>query len=80
VALAARIEPAVLDYAVFAHVSAESPHRAWLAALGVRALLDMGMRLGEGSGAILALPLLRAACALLEQMATFDSAGVSDRG
>ncbi len=79
-ALAIKIEPAALDYAVFAHVSAESPHRAWLDALGVSALLDLGMRLGEGSGAILALPLLRAACALLEQMATFDSAGVSDRG
>jgi len=79
-ALAARLQPAVLDYAVFAHVSAESPHRAWLDALGVNALLDLGLRLGEGSGAILALPLLRAACALLAQMATFDSAGVSDRG
>ncbi|MGQ0802102.1 MAG: nicotinate-nucleotide--dimethylbenzimidazole phosphoribosyltransferase [Pseudomarimonas sp.] len=79
-ALAARIEPAILDYAVFAHVSAESSHRRWLDALGVRALLDLDLRLGEGSGAILALPLLRAACALLEHMATFDSAGVSDRG
>lgn len=79
-ALAARIEPAVLDYAVFAHVSAESAHRRWLDALRVRALFDLDMRLGEGSGAILALPLLRAACVVLANMATFDSAGVSDRG
>jgi len=79
VALAMQIAPAVRDYAVFAHVSAEAPHQRWLDALDARALLDLELRLGEGSGAILALPLLRAACAILSEMATFDDAGVSQR-
>jgi nicotinate-nucleotide--dimethylbenzimidazole phosphoribosyltransferase len=50
-----------------------------LEALGGRPLLDLGLRLGEGTGAVLALPLLRAACAMLSDMATFESAGVSGR-
>ena len=79
IAIAARIAPAVLDYCVFGHVSAEAPHRQWLKLLEARPLLDLGMRLGEGSGAMLALPLLRAACAILREMATFQSAGVSGR-
>lgn len=79
IAVAARIAPAVLDYCVFGHVSAEAPHRQWLKLLEARPLLDLGMRLGEGSGAMLALPLLRAACAILSDMATFQSAGVSGR-
>jgi nicotinate-nucleotide--dimethylbenzimidazole phosphoribosyltransferase len=78
--LAARhIEPAVLDHAVFAHRSAEAGHAAMLQALGGRALLDLDLRLGEGTGAVLAVPLLRAACAVLNEMASFESAGVSDR-
>jgi nicotinate-nucleotide--dimethylbenzimidazole phosphoribosyltransferase len=79
IAVAARITPAALDYCVFGHVSAEAPHRHWLKLLDARPLLDLGMRLGEGSGAMLALPLLRAACAILGEMATFQSAGVSGR-
>jgi nicotinate-nucleotide--dimethylbenzimidazole phosphoribosyltransferase len=79
VATAARMAPAVFDYCVFGHVSAEAPHRHWLKLLDARPLLDLGMRLGEGSGAMLALPLLRAACAILCEMATFQSAGVSGR-
>jgi nicotinate-nucleotide--dimethylbenzimidazole phosphoribosyltransferase len=79
VAVAAQMAPAVLDYCVFGHVSAEAPHRQWLKRLNARPLLDLGMRLGEGSGAMLALPLLRAACAILCEMATFQSAGVSSR-
>lgn len=78
VAMAARIAPTVLDYCVFGHVSAEAPHRHWLKLLDARPLLDLGMRLGEGSGAMLALPLLRAACAILCEMSTFQSAGVSN--
>ena len=54
-------------------------HRHWLRALEARPLLDLGLRLGEGSGAILALPLLHAAAAILREMATFASAGVSGR-
>ena len=51
-----------------------------LGALGLRPLLDLELRLGEGTGAALALPLLRAALALLTEMATFDQAGVTDAG
>ena len=78
-ALAARIDPGVLHHCVFAHVSQERAHRALLNILGVTPLLDLGMRLGEGSGAALAVPLLRSAAALFTDMATFESAGVSDK-
>jgi nicotinate-nucleotide--dimethylbenzimidazole phosphoribosyltransferase len=78
-AVALAIDPALRPFLVFAHASAEAPHARWLAHLGVDPLLSLGLRLGEGSGAVLALPLLQAACALLAEMATFDSAGVSDR-
>jgi nicotinate-nucleotide--dimethylbenzimidazole phosphoribosyltransferase len=78
-ALASRIDRGVLDYCIFGHCSAEHAHRALLAHLGVRPLLDLDMRLGEGSGAVLALPVIRAALALLTQMATFGSAGVSEK-
>ena len=77
VLVAARLEPAVLGYCVFAHRSAEPGHAPLLAALGARPLLDLGLRLGEGSGAALAMPLVRAAARLLSEMATFESAGVS---
>jgi len=78
-ALAARIEPAVIDYCVFGHASAEFGHPALLRYLGVRPLLDLGMRLGEGSGAAVALPTVGAALALFTDMATFEGAGVSER-
>jgi nicotinate-nucleotide--dimethylbenzimidazole phosphoribosyltransferase len=64
---------------VAAHLSPEPGHRLVLEALGLEPLLDLGLRLGEGSGAALALPLLHASLAILEEMATFESAGVSDR-
>ena len=79
VALAAQLDRHVLDYCVFAHRSAEHAHRALLAHLGVEALLNLDMRLGEGTGAAMALPLVRAAIALLTEMATFDDAGVSGK-
>jgi nicotinate-nucleotide--dimethylbenzimidazole phosphoribosyltransferase len=78
-ALAARISPAVLDYCVFGHCSQEQAHRQLLAYLGVRPLLDLDMRLGEGSGAALALSVVRAAVALFTEMATFEGAGVSEK-
>ncbi|MCS7101720.1 MAG: nicotinate-nucleotide--dimethylbenzimidazole phosphoribosyltransferase [Burkholderiaceae bacterium] len=78
VAVAAAIEPAVLPQCVFSHVGAEHGHRAWLQRLGAQPLLDLALRLGEGSGAALAWPLLESACRLLAEMATFESAGVSD--
>jgi nicotinate-nucleotide--dimethylbenzimidazole phosphoribosyltransferase len=63
------IDPACLDACVFAHRSSEPGHDAMLAALGAMPLLDLGLRLGEGTGAALAIPLLRAACAVLTEMA-----------
>jgi nicotinate-nucleotide--dimethylbenzimidazole phosphoribosyltransferase len=79
IALAARIDPSVLDYCVFGHCSAERPHRALLDYLNVQPLLDLGMRLGEGTGAAIALSTVRAAVALFTDMATFEGAGVSDK-
>jgi nicotinate-nucleotide--dimethylbenzimidazole phosphoribosyltransferase len=76
---AARISPAFLDYAVFCHASAESGHRAQLAALQASPLVSLDLRLGEGTGAALAWPLVRAACAFLNEMASFESAGVSEK-
>lgn len=75
--VAARLAPAVRSYLIAGHRSAEPGHSVALAALGLEPLLDLGLRLGEGSGAALAFPLLDAACGTLAQMATFDSAGVS---
>ncbi len=62
---------------VLSHRSAEAGHAIVIEALGGTPLLDLGMRLGEGTGAVLAIPLLRAAAAVLREMATFESAGVS---
>jgi nicotinate-nucleotide--dimethylbenzimidazole phosphoribosyltransferase len=78
-ALAARIAPNVLDYCVFGHCSQEHAHRALLQHLRVIPLLDLGMRLGEGSGAAIALSVLQAAVALFTEMATFEGAGVSEK-
>ncbi len=75
--VAARLHPEVLAYCAFCHNSAEPGHRAQLDHFGATALLDLGLRLGEGTGAALALPLVRAAVAFLNEMASFDSAGVS---
>jgi nicotinate-nucleotide--dimethylbenzimidazole phosphoribosyltransferase len=66
---AVRIEPAVRDYCVFAHTSAERGHRLLLEGLDAEPLLDLGLRLGEGTGAVLAAPLLRAAARLLTDVA-----------
>ncbi|HHM04148.1 MAG TPA: nicotinate-nucleotide--dimethylbenzimidazole phosphoribosyltransferase [Gammaproteobacteria bacterium] len=64
---------------LYAHASAEPGHRAVLAALEAEPLLDLGLRLGEGSGAAVALPVLQSACALHNEMATFEEAAVSGR-
>ncbi|WP_198970393.1 nicotinate-nucleotide--dimethylbenzimidazole phosphoribosyltransferase [Xylophilus sp. ASV27] len=80
VLVAARLQPRVLQRCVFSHRSGERGHGAMLEALGAEPLLDLGLRLGEGSGAALAWPLLVSACALLAEMASFESAGVSQRG
>ena len=77
--IAVRQQPRVRQWLLFGHRSAEPGHRHVLEALEASPLLDLGMRLGEGSGAAVAVPLLRAACALHNNMATFDDAGVSNR-
>jgi nicotinate-nucleotide--dimethylbenzimidazole phosphoribosyltransferase len=76
---AARVSPPFLDYAVFCHASAEAGHRAQLAALEASPLVSLDLRLGEGTGAALAWPLVRAAGAFLNEMASFQSAGVSEQ-
>lgn len=73
------IAPAVRDYCVFAHLSNEAGHRRMLDYFGGKPLLALDMRLGEGTGAALALPVLRAAVAFLNEMASFESAGVAGR-
>lgn len=70
------IDPAINAALVFAHRSAEDGHSPLLAALDAQPLLDLGLRLGEGTGALLAWPLVQAAGAFLRDMASFDSAGV----
>ena len=75
--VACRIQPAVRDCCVFAHCSDEAGHALQLRHLQARPLLQLGLRLGEGTGAALAYPLLKGACAFLGEMASFDSAGVS---
>jgi len=75
--VASRLQPAILDYCVFAHASSENGHRLMLDALGAQPLLQLGLRLGEGTGSALALPLLHAAANFLNEMATFASAQVS---
>lgn len=77
--VAAKYQPHVLDYCVFAHCSGEAGHRNLLHHLQARPLLDLGLRLGEGTGAALALPLLQAAVNFLNEMASFESAGVSEK-
>ena len=79
VLVAHALQPLVLQACVFAHRSGERGHEFMLQYLGVQALLDLGLRLGEGSGAALAWPLLQSACAMLREMASFESAGVSEK-
>jgi nicotinate-nucleotide--dimethylbenzimidazole phosphoribosyltransferase len=76
---ATRLNPSCRPYLIFAHRSAEQGHRRVLETLEARPLLELDLRLGEGSGAALALPMLRLACALHDQMATFSEAAVPDR-
>lgn len=77
--LACRIQPGVANWLIFAHHSAEPGYAVLRQALPSSPLLDLGLRLGEGSGAATALPLLRMACALHAEMATFEEASVSEK-
>jgi nicotinate-nucleotide--dimethylbenzimidazole phosphoribosyltransferase len=75
-----RLAPHAAEYLIASHRSVEAGHRVILDALGVRPLLDLDLRLGEGSGAALALHLIDAAVRIVREMATFAAAGVSDAG
>jgi nicotinate-nucleotide--dimethylbenzimidazole phosphoribosyltransferase len=75
--VAARMQPVILDYCVFAHCSDEAGHKLMLQELKAEPLLDIGLRLGEGTGAALAYPLIKAAVNFLNDMASFESANVS---
>ncbi|MEO1409270.1 MAG: nicotinate-nucleotide--dimethylbenzimidazole phosphoribosyltransferase [Bacteroidota bacterium] len=77
--VAQRIEPQLIDRAVFCHLSDERAHGRLLAALGGEPLLRLHLRLGEGTGCALAYPLLQSACAFLNEMASFAEAGVSSK-
>ncbi|MBU3583310.1 nicotinate-nucleotide--dimethylbenzimidazole phosphoribosyltransferase [Polynucleobacter sp. 15G-AUS-farblos] len=77
VLVASKIDSAVLDYCIFTHQSGEKGHVLMLDRLKAKPLIDLGLRLGEGSGAMLAWPLIQSACLILNEMASFESAGVS---
>ncbi|WP_134684021.1 nicotinate-nucleotide--dimethylbenzimidazole phosphoribosyltransferase [Brevibacillus migulae] len=77
--LAVRIEPQVRDYLLFGHQSQEPGHARVLAELAAEPILDLQLRLGEGSGAAVAFPILEAAVRMVREMATFSSAGISEK-
>ena len=77
--VAQALVPEARDYMVFCHCSAEHGHRLLLDHLKAQPLLDLGLRLGEGTGALLAWPLLQSAALLMHEMASFESAGVSGK-
>ncbi|NLG84549.1 MAG: nicotinate-nucleotide--dimethylbenzimidazole phosphoribosyltransferase [Firmicutes bacterium] len=75
--VAARLAPQCLDYVFASHLSAEPGHRVMLEMMGLRPLLALDLRLGEGTGAVLAMPIIEAATKIIKEMATFTEAGVS---
>ena len=77
--IAYALQPAIADYAVLCHESAEMGHQRMISQLGLRPLLQLDMRLGEGTGCALAYPLITASVAFLNEMASFESAGVSNK-
>lgn len=77
--VASKLQPNVLQYCIYSHCSGEAGHRKLLDYLDAKPLLDLGMRLGEGTGAALAYPLIQAAVNFLNDMASFESAGVSEK-
>jgi len=78
--VSAALAPTVVDYCFAGHRGVEPGHPVALASLGLRPLVDLDLRLGEGTGAVLAFPIVESAGAVLREMATFDSAGVSAAG
>jgi nicotinate-nucleotide--dimethylbenzimidazole phosphoribosyltransferase len=80
-ALAAiKLQPAAADYVFFSHLSEEAGHRIVMNAIGVKPILDLNMRLGEGTGGALAMTIIQAALKMMAEMATFSSAQVSGKG
>ena len=77
--VATRLNPSCIPWLIYSHRSAERGHALLLDALGARPVLDLNLRLGEGSGAATALAVLRLACAIHNGMATFEEAAVSGR-
>jgi len=77
--IAKELNETVLTHCVFAHCSNENGHRIMLNFLNAKPLLQLGMRLGEGTGAALAIPLIQASVNFLNEMASFESAGISDK-
>jgi nicotinate-nucleotide--dimethylbenzimidazole phosphoribosyltransferase len=77
--LAVKLAPQVKDYLIAAHTSQELGHRLMTEWLGLTPLLDLQMRLGEGTGAVLAMSIVEASCCILDEMATFGEAGVSGK-
>ena len=78
--IAQALSPDAADYMILAHSSVERGHRRMREMLGKSPLLDLNLRLGEGTGAALAMPLLDAAHAVMTEMSTFESAGVTEEG
>lgn len=77
--LALALDPSLADFLIWSHRSAEPGAARLLERLGIEPVLDLNLRLGEGTGAALAVPILRSACAVMREMATFSSAGVSGK-
>jgi nicotinate-nucleotide--dimethylbenzimidazole phosphoribosyltransferase len=77
-AIAYALAPPVADYMFAGHCSEEPGHRHLLGFIGIKPILNLGMRLGEGTGAVLAMPVIESACHLYSEMATFSSAGISE--
>ena len=78
--IASTLEPKVKDYMIAAHCSVERGHKIALEFLGLKPVLDLNLRLGEGTGAALAMNIIEAGTKILNEMATFESAGVSEKG
>jgi nicotinate-nucleotide--dimethylbenzimidazole phosphoribosyltransferase len=77
--IAAKVQPEITQWMFFAHASAEPGHAAMMNTIGAETILDLGMRLGEGSGAGVALSILKSACVTHNEMATFAEAAVSEK-
>ena len=78
-ALVHALEPEIANRAIFCHVSDESAHRYFLDTLNQKAILDLSLRLGEGSGCAMAYPVILAAVNFLNEMASFETAGISNK-